>query len=54
MGDFGELAMEAQTFAGVVDPFPEPGPGGDEGFVGEVHRAAVEGDQSEGWLCRTG
>ncbi len=44
-GRFGDLAMDTQTVAGVVDPGPQPRPGGDQCLVGQVDRVAVERDQ---------
>ncbi|GHJ23740.1 hypothetical protein TPA0909_53540 [Streptomyces albus] len=48
VGGLGESAVGAQPFAVLVDPAAEPGPGGDEGFVGEIDGVPVQGEQPGG------
>ncbi|MDQ0946243.1 hypothetical protein QFZ24_000166 [Streptomyces phaeochromogenes] len=46
-----QFAVRAQPFAVVLDPAVQPGPAGDEGFVGEFDHVAVEGEQPRPDKC---
>ncbi len=46
VGGFRESAVQAEAFAVLLDPAAQPGPGADQGLVGQLHGVAVDGQQA--------
>ncbi len=51
VGRLGQVPVHTHSFAVVLDPAAQPGPGRDQGFVGHLDHVAVQGEQPGTGQC---